>query len=140
MDLATARQEIIAALERLRAAYYRPVFDEWAIVALGAKHGGAVAYMGFRAAEFLEHFQADAALLRALVAARPLEVGEFDFVARAPGSKHDAAIKLGPGSYLVLNNTSKTMAELRTDPRWPHAEPVLAELAARFRQDPLEPI
>lgn len=138
MDLPTARQEITAALERMREAYYRPVFDEWAIVALGAKHGGAVAYLGFRAAEFLENFQADAALLRDLVAARPLRVGEFNFVARAHGSKHDAAIKLGPGTFLVLNNTSKTMAELRNDPRWAHAEPFLAQLATRFGQDPLE--
>ena len=140
MDVATARREITEALDRMRVAYYRPVFDEWAIVVIGAKHGGIVAYHGMRAAEFVDHFQSDVALLRGALERRPLGTGDFDFVARADGTQHDAGLKIGNTSYLVLNHTAKTMAEIRTDPRWPHAEPAFLALAERFRNDPLEGI
>lgn len=140
MDLATARAEITQALEKMSAAYYRDVFDEWSIVAIGARHGGLIAYHGLRAEDFVENFQKDVALLRQALEKRELGAGEFDFVARADGSQHDVGMKIGRSSYLILNHTAKTMAEIRTDPRWPHAEPAFSALADRFRRDPLEEI
>lgn len=122
----------------MRAAYYRPVFDEWAIVAVGARHGGIVAYSGFRAAEFVERFQDDVALLRQAVEARALAIGDIEFARHAHGAQHDAAVKIGERSYLVLNNTTKRMAEISTDPRWAHVQPLLARLGQRFKADPLE--
>lgn len=140
MDLATARRAITDTLEEMRAAYYRPVFDEWAIVALGARHGGIVAYSGFRAAEFVERFQEDMALLRQALASRNVALGDAEFVRHAHGAQHDAGIRIGAGSYLILNNTSKRMAEMSTDPRWEHAQAPLLRLAERFRADPLDEI
>jgi hypothetical protein len=140
MDLPTARQSITDALERMRRAYYRPVFDEWAILAVGANHGGVVAYSGFRAAQFLENFQADIAPLRETLAGTRLEPGDFEFVADARDTRHDAALKVGASSFLILNNTTKRMAEIRADPRWLHAQAVFVELAELFRNDPLESV
>lgn len=140
MDLSTARTTITQALERMGAAYYRDVFDEWAIVAIGAKHGGLIAYHGMRAADFVRNFQSDVLLLRRALESRPLGAGDFDFVARADGTQHDVGLKIGSDSYLILNHTAKTMAEIRADPRWPHAEPFFTALAERFRDDPLERI
>ena len=138
MDLATAREAITQALEAMQVAYYRPVFDEWAIVAVGARHGGIVTYRGFRAAEFVERFQDEVTLLRRAVAERPLALGGIVAVRDAHGAQHDVAVRIGERSYLVLNNTTKRMAEMSTDPRWAAVQPLLDQLGQRFSADPLE--
>ncbi len=138
MDLPTARREVTETLQRMSAAYYRDVFDEWAIVAIGAKHGGVAAYHGVRGADFITAFQSDFALLRAALEGKELGAGDFDFVPDGRGYHHDAAVKIGRRSYLILNNTYKTMAEIRTDPRWVHAQPHFVALTEKFSSDPLE--
>jgi hypothetical protein len=50
---------------------------------------------------------------------------------------YDAFMKIGPGSYLVLNHTVKTMNEIRADAKWLNAQAVLFELSEKFRADPL---
>lgn len=138
MDLETARQHIQATLERMRVCYLKPVFDEWAVLASPSRSGGVVAYAGPRPDTFRASLPADAELLRASTAGRQFAEGDIEFVADAADTRYDAFMKIGPGSYLVLNHTVKTMAEIRADPRWLGAQAVLFELSEKFRADPLQ--
>jgi hypothetical protein len=137
MDLATARQHIQGSLERMRALYFKPVFDEWMILAPGAKHGGVLAYAGPRVEAFRQKLPADVDPLLALVAGQNLEAGDFEFTTEGGGTRHDVLLKLGASSYLVCNNTAKSMAEIRADPRWLKAQAAFVDLSEKFRADPL---
>jgi hypothetical protein len=137
MDLATARQHIQGHLERMRALYFKPVFDEWMILAPGAKQGGVLAYVGPRIEEFRKTLPADVNPLLALVAGQNLEPGDFEFTNEGGGTRHDVLLKLGASSYLVCNNTAKGMTEIRADPRWLKAQSAFFDLSEKFRADPL---
>jgi hypothetical protein len=137
MDLETARKNITTCLERMAAVYRQPVFDEWAILAVPAKTGGIVAYAGARAEEFRRQLSRDAEPLRAAVAGKKFAEGDLEFVADAADTHYDAFMKIGPGSYLVLNHTVKTMAEIRADKQWLKAQAALFGLGEKFREDPL---
>ena len=137
MDLETARRHIHTAIERMRACYLKPVFDEWAILALKPKGGGVVTYQGPRAAVFKTNLAQDAEPLRARTAGMSFATGDIEFVADATDTQYDAFIKTGDESYLVLNHTTKTMAEIRADGKWLAAQAVLFELSEKFRADPL---
>ena len=138
MDLATARQHIETSLERMRALYFKPVFDEWAILSPGAKHGGLVAYAGSRVEEFRQKLSADVEPLLAQVSGVKMEPGDFEFTIEGDATRHDVLLKLGDGSYLVCNNTAKSMAEIRGDARWLKAQAAFVDLSEKFRADPLE--
>ena len=137
MDLETARQNIQSALVRMRALYLKPVFDEWMILDPKAKPGGILAYVGPRVETFRAQIPADVAPLRAVVEGRQLTIGDFEFAQDAVGPRHDALMKIGTSSYLVCNNTAKTMADLRADPQWLKAQAAFFELSEKFRADPL---
>jgi hypothetical protein len=138
MELAIARQHISTAMERMRALYLKPVFDEWLILAPGAKPAGVLAYVGPRPEKFRAQLPTDVEPLRALVEGRTLTVGDFEFVPQADGSLYDVLLKVGAASYLVCNNTTKTIAEIRADPRWVKAQAAFFELSEKFRADPLQ--
>lgn len=138
MELEIARQHIQSTIERMRALYLKAVFDEWMILDPGAKPGGILAYTGPRAESFRPKLTADVEPLRAIAEGRHLTVGDFEFAPEAVGSHYDALMKVGVASYLVCNNTMKTMAELRADPRWLKAQGAFFELSEKFRVDPLE--
>ena len=137
MDLATARQHITGSLERMRALYFKPVFDEWLILAPGAKQSGVLAYAGPRVEEFRKSLPGDVEPLLAQVGSQQLEVGDFEFTIEGGGTRHDALLKLGANSYLICNNTAKSMAEIRADPRWLKAQAAFVDLSEKFRVDPL---
>ena len=137
MDLATARQHISASLERMRALYFEPVFDEWAILAPGNQQSGILAYNGPRAEEFRRNLTADVKPLLAQVSGLKLEVGDFEFTNEGDGTRHDVMLKLGADSYLVCNNTVKSMADIRIDSRWLKAQAAFVDLSEKFRADPL---
>ena len=137
MDLATARQHIQASLERMNALYGKPVFDEWAVLSLAAKHGGLLAYHGPRVESFRASVPGDAKPLRVLTAGRSFAEGDFEFAPEAPGTRYDALMKVGAASFLVCNHTGRTMVEIRADPRWLKAQTVFVELSEKFRADPL---
>jgi hypothetical protein len=137
MDLATARQHIQSSFERMRALYTKPVFDEWVILSLSAKPGAVLAYQGARAESLRAQLADDVEPLRALAAGRAFAVGDFDFALEAAGPRYDALIKIGAASYLVCNNTAKTMQEIRGDARWLKAQAAFFELSEKFRADPL---
>jgi hypothetical protein len=138
MDLETARHSINTALERMRASYLQPVFDEWAILSVPAKTGGVVAYQGPRPELFRKNLSKDAEPLRAITAGKKFTEGDIEFVPDAASTHYDAFMKVGSTSYLVLNHTIKTMDEIRADTKWLAAQRVLFELSEKFRADPLE--
>jgi hypothetical protein len=137
MDLALANQHIRTALERMKSLYNRAVFDEWAVLSFAAKNGGVLTYSGPRPDEFRRQLPADVAPLRELAAGRTFEIGDFEFALDAAGPNHDALMKIGANSFLVCNNTARTMAEIRADARWLRAQAAFFELGERFRVDPL---
>ena len=138
MDLATARSHIQTAFDRMRAAYLKPVFNEWAILAVPAKTGGVLAYEGPRPDAFRRNLSDDAEPLRARAAGKEFAEGDIEFVPDAADTKYDAFMKIGPTSYLVLNHTVRTMNEIRADGKWIGAQAVLFELSEKFRADALE--
>ena len=138
MDLETARQNIEVSVDRMRACYLQPVFDEWAILSLPAKAGGVVAYQGPRADVFRRNLPSDAEPLRKITAGKDFAEGDIEFVPDAADTRYDAFMKIGPTSYLILNHTVKTMTEIRADSKWLGAQGVLFELSEKFRSDPLK--
>ena len=137
MDLAAARKNIEASFERMRALYFKPVFDEWMILAPGAKQSGVLAYTGPRLEEFRKKLPDDVEPLLAQVAGHKLEAGDFEFTIEGDGTRHDVLFKLGTNSYLVCNNTAKSMADIRADARWLKAQAAFVDLSEKFRVDPL---
>jgi hypothetical protein len=138
MDLETARNHIQAAFERMRVAYMQPVFDEWAILAVAAKGGGVVAYQGPRPDAFRRNVATDAEPLRQRAAGKQFAEGDIEFVPDAVDTQYDAFMKIGASSYLVLNHTTKTLNEIRTDGKWLAVQAILFELSEKFRADGLE--
>ncbi|MDB6170367.1 MAG: hypothetical protein JWM88_3231 [Verrucomicrobia bacterium] len=138
MDLSAARQLIQSSFDRMRALYLKPVFDEWVVLTPGARHAGVLAYSGPRLDEFREKLPSDVEPLAAQLAGRNLPIGDFEFTHEGDGTRHDALIRLGATSYLVCNNLAKSMAEIRSDPRWLKAQAAFVDLSERFRSDPLE--
>ena len=136
MDLETARRNIQAAVERMRACYLKPVFDEWAILSRPARSGGVVAYHGPRPDVFRRNLPSDAEPLRAIAAGKEFAEGDIEFVPDAADTRYDAFMKIGPTSYLVFNHTVKTMTEIRADAKWLGAQAALFELSEKFRSDP----
>ena len=137
MDLETARRSIQVTIERMRASYLKPVFDEWAILSLGSKSSGVVAYQGARADAFRRKLPEDAEPLRKITVGKSFVEGDLEFVPDAADTHYDAFMKIGPSSYLVLNHTVKTMTEIRADAKWLNAQAALFELSEKFRTDPL---
>ena len=137
MDLESARRHIHSSLDRMRVLYAKPVFDEWVVLALGAPQGGVLTYSGTRPETFRRQLADDVEPLRALATGRQFAVGDFEFALDAAGPRYDALMKTGATSYLVCNNTAKTMAEIRADKRWLKAQAVFFELGEKFRADPL---
>src|SRR5262245_18751734 len=122
MDLETARQNIQVTVERMRASYRKPVFDEWAILSVPARTGGIVAYQGPRPDVFRRNLPDDAEPLRAITEGKQFVEGDIEFVPDAADTHYDVFMKIGPTSYLVLNHTVKTMTEIRADTKWLSAQ------------------
>ena len=136
MDLAAARQQIENSFSKMDALFQRQLFNEWAILSLTAQQG-ILAYAGPRSESFRKEFPEDVKPLRAMVAGRTFSPGEFEFALDAGGTQYDACLKVGDTSYLVCNNTSLEMAEIRRDPRWLNAQGAFFELCEKFRAEPL---
>ena len=138
MNLADARTAIIHALGRMTALYQKPVFDEWVLVKMASEHGAILAYQGPRAESYQRKFKEDIVPLRAELDQRHMSVGDFAFVQDAKGTRFDACLRLGLGSYLFCNNVAMSMNEIRQDPRWLEAQKPFVDLSTKFRTDPLE--
>jgi hypothetical protein len=121
----------------MHSLYEKHVFDEWMILALSPETGGVLAYAGPRAETYHKQFADDVLPMRSLVDGRQFTIGDFEFAIDATGPRHDALMKIGDGCYLLCNNTAKTMAEIRTNPRWLKAQSAFFDLSEKFREDPL---
>ena len=137
MDLATARTHIQQHLERMSAAYRRPLFDEWAVLSVGEDTRGVPAYSGPRPDVFRGTLLSDTVPLRAVAAGRKFANGDFEFAVDGHGTRYDALMMLGPTSYLVCSHTEKSLGEIRADPNWLKAQAIFFELGEKFRNDPL---
>ena len=117
--------------------YGTTVFDEWAIVSLVENKARVLAYIGPRNDEFLANFVKDLGNLRAELHAEKYSVGDFEFSRHGVGTGHEAFMVLGPGLYLICNNTRESMDSIAKNPRWLNAQVSFAELSDHVRGDPL---
>jgi len=138
MNLADARTTVIQTLGRMNSAYGQPVFDEWVLVKVAQEEGAILAYDGPRAEKYQRRFKSDMAPLQVEMTGRNMAVGDFEFAPNAHGAHFDACIRLGPRAYLFCNHTTRTMTEIRQDPRWLAAQKPFLDLATKVRSDPLE--
>ena len=138
MKLDAAKSLVTDSLQQMNALYHGTVFDEWVVISFQAGRGVILAYSGPRAESYKQRFAADIIPLRSEMAGRRLAAGDFDFVPVATGTHFDACLCVGRASYLICNNTAKSMAEIRQSPDWLQAQGPFAELSEKFRADPLE--
>ena len=137
MKLDAARTHLRTCRERMNTLYRKPVFDEWAIIAMRGNRAEVLDYEGPRAERFKKSLLDDAALLCEAMEGRQYATGDFEFVQNGDGSSFDAAIKLGEAIYLLCNHTTGSMSELRADPLWREAQKPFVALCEKFLSDPL---
>jgi hypothetical protein len=137
MNLPDAHVAILRAFGQMKAIYGQPVFNEWILVKIARESGAILAYDGPRADQYQSQFKKDVARLQAEMDTRKMTVGDFEFVNEAHGTQHDACVRLGPAAYLFCNHTTKSMHDIRRDPKWLEAQKPFVEFAASFRSDPL---
>ena len=117
--------------------YGNTVFDEWAIVSLVENKARVLAYIGPRNDEFLANFVKDLGTLRKELHADRYGVGDFEFERHGVGTGYEAFMVLGPGLYLICNNTRESMEVIAKDSRWLGAQVPFAELSDKIRDNPL---
>lgn len=137
MDFATARHLIHQCADRMNALGGGTVFDEWAVITVGATGARLAAYHGPRIEQLRARFVADSRPLQAELTGRSLAVGDFGFATAASGTAYDACVRIGEHAYLWWNHTEATLDELRARGVWLPAQQPFAELAEAFRRDPL---
>jgi hypothetical protein len=137
MTLDEIFEEIKACASHMDSRYGNTVFDEWAIVSLVENRARVLAYIGPRNDEFLKNFVKDLGILRAELHAEKYSVGDFEFNRHGVGTGHEVFMVLGPGLYLVCNNTRESMDAIAKNPRWLNAQVSFAELSDHIRGNPL---
>lgn len=137
MNLPDAHVAVLQTFARMKTLYGQPVFNEWVLVKLARESGAVLAYDGPRADVYQANFKKDIGPLQAEMEARKMAVGDFEFVRNADGTHYDACVRIGPAAYLFCNHTTKTMSDIRRDPKWLAAQEPFVELCAKFRDDPL---
>ena len=125
-------------VERRKASAFRYIRKAQVRQHLNPERGAILAYQGPRAESYKKQFTLDLASMLAEMAGQKLSVGDFAFAADAKGTHYDACLRLGDTSYLFCNNTTKTMTDIRQNPRWRDAQIPFAALSDKFRADPLE--
>jgi hypothetical protein len=133
VNLNTAQKLINQYLADMATRCGAAAFDEWAIIDTHAEPR-LLAYNGPRESSFLEVWRDDMMPLRQRTQNRELMPGEFELATNAPGLAHDVVICIGSSRYLVLNQTNGSVFG---SPAWPHLEPLLFLLIARFRAVPV---
>lgn len=137
MTLDQAKERISVCARQMDEAYRRTVFDEWAIISLADQKGHLLAYIGPRKAGFQKNFLADAGALRTSLLAGNMNAGDFEFARHGVGTGFESFLVLGPGLFLICNNTVQSMDAITKDPRWLAAQVPFVELSDRFREEPL---
>ena len=133
--------EVISSIKtcagQMDARYGKTVFDEWAVVSLAENKARVLSYIGPRNDEFLQSFVKDLGVLRAELLGGKYGVGDFEFSRHGTGTHFEAFLVLGPGLYLVCNNTRESMDVISQNPRWLGAQVPFAELSDKVRSKPL---
>jgi hypothetical protein len=137
MNLDETFGEIKECAGQMDSRYGKTVFDEWAIVSLVENRARVLAYIGPRNDEFLANFVKDLGALRAELRTDRYDVGDFEFARHGVGTGHEAFMVLGPGIYLICNNTHESMDSISKNPRWLNAQIPFAELSDKIRTNPL---
>ena len=137
MTLEQATKLIKLCAEQMNARYKNVVFDEWAIISLAARKGRVLAYIGPRREGFQENFHTDVGALRQGLLNGEYNVGDFEFARHQVGSAFESFMAVGPGGYLICNNTVQSMDAIAKDPLWLGAQVPFVELSDKFRADPL---
>jgi hypothetical protein len=65
-------------------------------------------------------------------------VGDFEFARHGVGLAFESFIAVGPGVFLICNNTVQSMDGITKDPLWLGAQVPFVELSDKFRADPLD--
>ncbi len=137
MTPAEAYSTISAAMARMSTLYGRTLFDEWVVVRLGANTATVEHYEGPRLADCLAFFARDVAMLRREASDRAHVPGDFDFARAASGTQFDALLQIAADTYLLCNNTSLSMEQIRARPEWLQAQVPFVSLCDRFRSTPV---
>jgi hypothetical protein len=137
MELDQATKLIKSSAEQMDARYGQIVFDEWAIISLTAGQGRVLAYIGPRKAGFQKNFLTDVGALREGLLNEEYNVGDFEFARHGVGPAFESFMVVGPGVYLICNNTVQSMDGITKDPLWLGAQVPFVELSDKFRADPL---
>ncbi|HWX19530.1 MAG TPA: hypothetical protein VN578_06450 [Candidatus Binatia bacterium] len=137
MKLEQATKLIKSCAEQMNARYKKTVFDEWAIISLAENKGHLLGYIGPRKEGFAKNFLADAGALRASLLADQTNIGDFEFARDGVGTGFESFMVLGPGMYLICNNTVQSMDGITRDPLWLGAQEAFVNLSDRVREDPV---
>jgi hypothetical protein len=139
MKLSTAVDFATRGFARMDKAFKRPLFDEWAIIAVHADAFEVLHYSGYREDQFAKEFADDSIKIRALMSDCLDNPGHFEFVRDAGGTQLDAFIVVGKDHLLICNNGALSINQITKDPMWTAAQEPFLLLAEKFRADPLAP-
>ena len=137
MTLDEMAGQIKSCAEQMNSRYGGVVFDEWALVSLAENKARVLFYTGPRNDEFLSSFVKDLGALRSELIGGTHGVGDFEFSRHGIGTVIEAFLVVGPGLYLICNNTAESMDTIARNPRWLGAQVPFAELAEKIRSNPL---
>ena len=121
----------------MNSRYGGVVFDEWAVVSLAENKARVLHYTGPRNDDFLKNFVRDLGSLRAELLGGQYGPGDFEFSRHGVGTGIEAFLVLGPGLFLICNNTRESMDSITKNPRWLGAQVPFAEFAEKVRANPL---
>jgi hypothetical protein len=138
MTLENVCEQIKICAEQMNSRYGRVVFDEWVVVSLERNRARILHYTGPRNDDFLKNFVTDLGALRTALLDASYGSGDFEFSRHGVGTGIEAFLVLGPGLYLICNNTVDSMDGITKNPRWLGAQVPFAELADDIRVSPLE--
>lgn len=125
-------QAVRACAQQMDAQYGATVFDEWAILSLEQSQPRILNYFGPRNFEFRQNFSRDLGTLRGELFNGNHHAGDFEFARHATGTGFEAFMALGNATYLICNNTRRTMEEIAQNPRWLSAQVPFADLSEKI--------
>lgn len=137
MTLEEIGRQIKTCAEQMNSRYGGVVFDEWAVISLAENKARVLRYTGPRNDGFLNNFVRDLGSLRADLLGGRYGPGDFEFSRHGTGTGFESFMVLGPGVYLICNNTSESMEVIAKNPRWLGAQVPFVELAEKVCASPL---
>jgi hypothetical protein len=137
MTIEEAIKLIKECAAQMDSRYGKTVFDEWAVVSMRENRGRLLAYSGPRKEGFQKNFLHDAGPLRAGLLVNEPDTGDFEFARHGVGTGFEAFMVVGPGIYMICNNTRASMENITSEPQWLGAQVPFVELSDTFRNDPV---